>query len=115
MADAYDVTVTVYRATTTTDDTGGQTDTWAAVAGMSALAARLHRYQRTSEEHLQAMRGGQGGPGLQTKELRFFRFTQPAPAIEVADRLKVAGGDTWTVLYVRPYSRTLQVDCELYK
>ena len=112
MADAYDVSVTVQRATLADDGAGGVTATWAAVSGLTSLAARQHFYARGSLQRVESGQAG-GGPGAVTDTKVFFRFDTPTLDIRTADRLAVLGGLTYTVLYRRRYHRTLQVDCEL--
>ena len=121
----YQVGVNVQRATRTKDLAGGKTiSSWTTVA--SGLTATLHHYSFQSQfRHEQAPGGPGSGPGVLTQTKTFFKFVPPFPAAAVNDRVILTSaqqfgeaiiypiGTAFSVLFVRAYLRTMQLDVEL--
>lgn len=101
------VTVDVQRAARATDGAGGKTKTWA--NQVSSVGARMRHYTTTGTA--EALDTAGAAPGRAVMERWLFIFDDVALGVMANDRI-VWGTNTYRVLTVRPYERTLQVDTE---
>lgn len=120
----YEVRLNLQTATRTKDGRGGKTVAWS--ASVTGLTATLHNYSRTDQFRIEQAPGGMAsGPGTLTQNKVLFKFLPPFEAIETNNRLVLtqdfvqngktvyASGTAFNVLFVREYSRTMQIDTEI--
>lgn len=104
---SYEVTIAVQRNEPTDDLAGGVIDSWSTKSSGLKATKQYYSYQSQSR--------GEAGPGPQTAERGFYKFTAPFPDVRIEDRLVETGGQTTRVLFTRRYARTFQVDWEIVK
>jgi len=97
-------TISLQRATRTSDGAGGKTESWANIA--TGLAAGRQFYKG----HESTLNREEGGKGVSTEYDTLFVLTAGAATVQVNDRVVDADGVIYTVKYVRPYPRSLQLD-----
>ena len=97
-------TVSIQRATRTSDGAGGKTESWANV--YTGLSAGRQFYQ----QHRSTLQRNETPAGVVTEYDTLFVLTAGAATVLINDRIVDAGGVIYTVMLVRPYTRTLQID-----
>lgn len=97
-------TISIQRATRTSDGAGGKTESWANVA--TGLAAGRQFYKG----HESTLTRNESPTGVVTEYDTLFVLTAGAATVRINDRVVDAGGVIYEVKYVRPYSRSLQLD-----
>lgn len=97
------------------DSGGGYEEEWEEVGSFAESITARRLYSRTSLERLeQAGTRSATGPGVQEKEISFFRFFSSRPSFLKNDRIRdTETGTEYSVQHIRPYALTLQVDVEV--
>lgn len=97
-------TISLQRATRNSDGAGGKTESWANVATGLAAGRRFYK------GHDSTLTRNETPSGVVTEYDTLFVLTAGAATVRVNDRVVDADGVIYTVKYVRPYTRTLQLD-----
>ena len=96
-------TLSLRRATRSSDGAGGKTESWANVA--TGLIARRRLYAT------QSLWRFEGKAGVETEEqVLFVLYAKPFPGVRVNDVLRDAQGLEYLVRFVRTYPHSLQLD-----
>jgi hypothetical protein len=103
-----DELLTLKRGTKTDDGKGSKTTVWATIA--EDLVGKVRFYQeRGTRKRLES------SPGVQTQtgRLVFFSGSLVGLEVKVNDRIVRADGETLSVLHIRRYVSSLQLDTEI--
>lgn len=101
-------TITVKRESRAGDNAGGKTVTLSTVQSGVSASRRFY----TNKSRLQYV---EGQAGMQEEREVVFLLKQPAPAVQIDDRV-IDTGDSdkeYRVLHVRSYARTMQIDVRI--
>lgn len=96
-------TLSVLRATRSSDGAGGKTESLASVA--TGLTARRRRYTQESARRFEGK-----AEVVTEEEWLFVLYAKPFPSVRVNDVLQDENGAEYLVKFVRLYPFTLQLD-----
>lgn len=100
----YEVSVRIERDTPTRTNSGGETQTESTIASGVIATKHFHSNQRLARN--------EATPGTQTVTELFFKLPAGTDVLANDRIVEEVQGAEWLVKFVRPYSRTTQVDVE---
>lgn len=105
MPPATNTTISIQRATRTSDGAGGKTEVFGNV--YSGLAASRRFYL----QHRSTLLRTEGASGVHTEyDTLFVLRATPFPTVQINDLIVDSNGVKYVVLYIRPEAHTLQID-----
>lgn len=114
--------VTIQRATTVGDGSGGKIASWTAVsAPVGGWQASRNFYRKVSQDLIDQGSHAAQGPGVTVKVKCYFTFQGPPESSQAfpkltRDKNRIIGGDgvAYRILHIRQYDESLQADCEAF-